>query len=92
MAKKYVPLHDLVLVEKLDSESKQGNILLPTNAQKYNRGIVKQIGPGRKDMNGYDILINLCVGDVVMFERSLHLEGNLFLVKETDIFCTVVEE
>lgn len=91
MSKEYFPLHDLVLVEKLDSENKQGSILLPTNSQKFNRGLVKKIGPGRKDMYGGDIRINLYEGDVVMFERCLHLEGNLFLVKETDIFCTVFE-
>jgi len=68
------PMFDCILVKKMDETDKStGGIALVGNEAKdrFERGIVKAVGPGRR--SNQDVLISLTVkaGDKVMFDRGI---------------------
>jgi chaperonin GroES len=93
MAKtKYRPLHDRVVVRRLNAEEKtKGGIIIPDTAQeKPQQGEVTAVGPGGRDEAGKLIPIDLKVGDKVLFGKwsgtEVKLDGEeLLIMKESDI-------
>jgi chaperonin GroES len=90
------PLHDRVIVKRLDTERKTSSgIVIPDNAaEKPDQGEVMAIGPGKKDDNGKLIPVDLKVGDRVLFGKysgqTVKVEGDeLLVMREEDIMGVI---
>ena len=71
---KFRPLHDRVVVKRIDAEEKTaGGIIIPDTAQeKPSQGEIVAIGPGGRDEAGKLIPIDLKVGDTVLGLNLAH--------------------
>ena len=93
MAKaKFRPLHDQVVVRRLEAEAKsKGGIIIPDTAkEKPQEGEVVAVGPGGRDEAGQLIKPEVKAGDRVLFGKwsgtEVKLEGEeLLILKESDI-------
>lgn len=93
MAKtKFRPLHDRVVVRRVDSEAKTaGGIILPDSAQeKPSEGEVVSIGTGGRDEAGKLTPLDVKVGDTILFGKwsgtEVKIGGeDLLIMKESDI-------
>ena len=95
---KFRPLHDRVVVKRLDAEAKSaGGIIIPDTAkEKPSQGEITAVGPGGRDENGKLIPINLKVGERVLFGKwsgtEVVLDGKeLLIMKESDIMGVLEE-
>jgi chaperonin GroES len=95
---KFRPLHDRVVVERIDPEAKSaGGIIIPDTAQeKPSQGEVIAVGPGGRDEAGRLIPIDLKVGDRVLFGKWSGTEvkidrRELLIMKESDIMGVLQE-
>src|SRR6201995_2088223 len=86
------PLHDRVVVKRIDAEEKSaGGIIIPDTAkEKPQEGRVVAIGPGGRDEAGKLIPIDVKVGDRVLFGKwsgtEVKIDGVEYLImKESDI-------
>jgi chaperonin GroES len=86
------PLHDRVLVKRIDAEAKtKGGIIIPdTVKEKPSEGRVIAVGPGGRDEAGKLIPIDIKVGDRVLFGKwsgtEIKIGGDdLLIMKESDI-------
>src|ERR1700761_632709 len=99
MAKsKFRPLHDRVVVKRIDAEEKtKGGIIIPDTAkEKPSQGEITAVGPGGRDENGKLIPIDLKVGDRVLFGKwsgtEVKLDGQeLLIMKESDIMGVLTD-
>lgn len=89
---KFRPLHDRVVVKRIDAEEKtSGGIIIPDTAkEKPQQGEVVAVGPGGRDEHGKLIPIDVKVGDVVLFGKwsgtEVKIDGvELLIMKESDI-------
>ena len=97
MAKlKFRPLHDRVVVRRIDAEEKsKGGIIIPDTAkEKPSQGEIIGVGPGGRDEAGKLIPIDLKTGDKVLFGKwsgtEVQLDGeDLLIMKESDIMGIV---
>jgi chaperonin GroES len=97
MAKlKFRPLHDRVVVKRIEAEEKsKGGIIIPDTAkEKPQEGEVVAVGPGGRDESGKLIAIDLKAGDRVLFGKwsgtEVKLEGeDLLIMKESDIMGVI---
>ena len=95
---KFRPLHDRVVVERIDAEAKTaGGIIIPDTAQeKPQQGEVIAVGPGGRDEAGKLIPIDVKAGDRVLFGKwsgtEVKIDGVEYLImKESDIMGVLVE-
>jgi chaperonin GroES len=95
---KFRPLHDRVVVERIDAEAKSaGGIIIPDTAQeKPSQGEIIAVGPGGRDDAGKLIPIDLKVGDRVLFGKwsgtEVKLDSQeLLIMKESDIMGVLQE-
>ena len=86
------PLHDRVVVKRLDAEEKTaGGIIIPDTAkEKPMEGEVIAVGPGALDDNGKRIPPEVKPGDFVLFGKwsgtEVKVDGEeLLIMKESDI-------
>ena len=97
MAKtKFRPLHDRVVVRRIEAEEKtKGGIIIPDTAkEKPQEGEIVAVGPGGRDEAGKLIPIDVKVGDRALFGKwsgtEVKLDGEDFLImKESDIMGVV---
>jgi len=97
MAKtKFRPLHDRVVVRRLDAEEKtKGGIIIPDSAQeKPQQGEITAVGPGGRDEAGKLIPLDVKEGDKVLFGKwsgtEVKLDGEeLLIMKESDIMGVI---
>jgi chaperonin GroES len=97
MAKlKFRPLHDRVVVKRIDAEEKsKGGIIIPDTAkEKPQEGEVVAVGPGGRDEAGKLITIDVRAGDRVLFGKwsgtEVKLDGEeLLIMKESDIMGVI---
>lgn len=89
---KFRPLHDRVLLRRLESDSKTaGGIIIPDTAkEKPAQAEVVAVGTGTKDDNGKLIPLAVKEGDLVLFSKWSGSEitvnsEELLVVKESDI-------
>ena len=89
---KFRPLHDRVVVKRIEAEEKTaGGIIIPDTAkEKPQEGEVISVGPGGRDESGKLIPIDLKVGDRVLFGKwsgtEVKIDGqDLLIMKESDI-------
>ena len=90
------PLHDRVIVKRLENETKTASgIYIPDNAaEKPGQGEVLAVGPGKRNDKGEQIALNVKVGDRVLFGKysgqTVKIDGNeLLVMKEDDLFAVV---
>ena len=99
MAKlKFRPLHDRVVVKRIDAEEKsKGGIIIPDTAkEKPSQGEIVAVGPGGRDEAGKLIPIDIRAGDRVLFGKwsgtEVKIDGeDLLIMKESDIFGVIEE-
>src|ERR1700723_2986306 len=95
---KFRPLHDRVVVKRIDAEEKTaGAIFIPDSAkEKPSQGEIPAVGPGGRDESGKRIPIDLKVGDRVLFGKWSGTEVKLdsvdyLIMKESDIMGVLQE-
>jgi chaperonin GroES len=89
---KFRPLHDRVVVRRIDAETKSaGGIIIPDTAkEKPQQGEVIAVGPGAQDEQGRLTPLDVKVGDAVLFGKwsgtEVKIDGEeLLIMKESDI-------
>ncbi|RLV60906.1 co-chaperone GroES [Parashewanella curva] len=96
---KFRPLHDRVIIEPLEVESKSagGIVLTGSAAEKSSRGKVLAIGKGRILENGTVQPLDVEVGDIVIFNEGYgvkkeKMDGKeVLILSESDILAVVSE-
>ena len=95
---KIKPLHDRVVVKRLDELTKtSGGIIIPDTAkEKPSEGIVEAVGDGARTEDGKVIPMCVKVGDKVLFAKWVGTEVKLngedrVIMKESDILAVVEE-
>ena len=90
------PLHDRVVVRRLESEEKtKGGIIIPDTAkEKPSEGVIVSVGPGARDDSGKIIAPDVKAGDRVLFGKwsgtEVKLNGeDLLIMKESDIMGVI---
>ncbi|MBS7543875.1 co-chaperone GroES [Ancylobacter oerskovii] len=90
------PLHDRVVVRRLDAEEKtKGGIIIPDTAkEKPSEGEVVAVGPGARDENGKLIPLDVKAGDKMLFGKwsgtEVKLDGrDVLILKEADILGVI---
>ena len=93
---KFRPLHDRVVVKRIDAEQKSaGGIIIPDTAkEKPQEGEVVAVGPGARNERGELVAIELKPGDRVLFGKwsgtEVKLDGQeLLIMKESDIMGVI---
>jgi len=93
---KFRPLHDRVVVRRIESEEKTaGGIIIPDTAkEKPQEGKVIAVGPGGRDENGKLTPLDVKAGDRVLFGKWSGTEvkiddEELLIMKESDLFGIV---
>ena len=96
MALKIRPLHDRVIVKRLEEERKtaSGIVIPDTAAEKPDQGEVVAVGPGTRDDTGKIITPDVKVGDKVLFGKysgqTVKVDGDeLLVMREEDIMGVV---
>ena len=95
---KFRPLHDRVVVRRIEAEEKTaGGIIIPDTAkEKPQQGEIIAVGPGGRDESGKLIPLDVQVGDRVLFGKwsgtEVKLDGVEYLImKESDIMGVLVD-
>ena len=90
------PLHDRILVQRLDAETKTaGGIIIPDTAkEKPQEGEVVSVGNGAKSEDGKVTPLDVKAGDRVLFGKwsgtEVKVDGeDLLIMKESDILGIV---
>jgi chaperonin GroES len=90
------PLHDRVVVRRVDSEEKTaGGIIIPDTAkEKPSEGVIEAVGPGARDESGKLVPLDVKAGDRILFGKwsgtEVKLDGkDLLIMKESDIMGIV---
>ncbi|MFP5515811.1 MAG: co-chaperone GroES [Alphaproteobacteria bacterium] len=93
---KFRPLHDRVVVKRLESDTKtKGGIIIPDTAkEKPQEGEVIAVGPGARDESGKVVALDVKAGDRILFGKwsgtEVKIEGQDFLImKESDIMGVI---
>ena len=93
---KFRPLHDRVVVRRLEGEEKsKGGIIIPDTAkEKPQEGEVIAVGPGARDEAGKLVPLDLKAGDRILFGKwsgtEVKIDGEeLLIMKESDILGIV---
>jgi chaperonin GroES len=89
---KFRPLHDRVVVKRIDAEEKSsGGIIIPDTAkEKPSQGEIIAVGPGGRDEAGKLVPLDVHVGNRVLFGKwsgtEVKIDGVEYLImKESDI-------
>ena len=90
------PLHDRVIVKRLENETKTASgIVIPDNAaEKPDQGEVIAVGPGKRNDDGKREALDVKVGDRILFGKysgtTVKIEGDeLLVMREEDIMGVV---
>ena len=92
------PLHDRVVVRRIEAEEKtKGGIIIPDTAkEKPQEGEVIAVGPGARDDSGKLVAPDVKTGDRILFGKwsgtEVRIDGqDLLIMKESDIMGVVEE-
>ena len=93
---KFRPLHDRVVVKRLEGEEKtKGGIIIPDTAkEKPSEGEVVSVGPGARDEAGKLVPLDVKKGDRILFGKwsgtEVKIDGqDLMIMKESDIMGVI---
>jgi len=96
---KFRPLHDRVLVRRIEAEEKTaGGIIIPDTAkEKPMQGEVVAVGPGARDEQGKVQPLDVKPGDRVLFGKwsgtEVKIDGeDLLIMKESDILGVIEDK
>jgi len=88
---KFTPLHDRVLISRLEEKKTKSGIIIPDTAkEKPAEGVVKAVGPGQVNDVGKVAPLSVKIGDKVLFAKwggsEVKIDDEDFLImKESDI-------
>ena len=91
------PLHDRVIVKRLEEERKtaSGIVIPDAAAEKPDQGQVLSVGPGKRDENGKHVTLDVKVGDRVLFGKyagqTVKVDGEEILVMREEDIMGVLE-
>lgn len=92
------PLHDRVLIKRLEENNKTaGGIIIPDTAkEKPSEGLIEAVGDGARTEDGKIIPLNVKVGDKVLFGKWSGTEVKVngeerLIVKESEILGVIEE-
>ena len=95
---KFRPLHDRVVVKRIDADEKSaGGIIIPDTAkEKPSQGEIIAVGPGGRDEAGKLVPLDVQVGNRVLFGKwsgtEVKIDGVEYLImKESDIMGVLEE-
>jgi chaperonin GroES len=95
---KFRPLHDRVVVKRIDADEKSaGGIIIPDTAkEKPSQGEVIAVGPGGRDEAGKLVPLDVHAGNRVLFGKwsgtEVKIDGVEYLImKESDIMGVLEE-
>jgi chaperonin GroES len=93
---KFRPLHDRVVVKRIESDEKtKGGIIIPDTAkEKPQEGEIVAVGPGARDESGKLVALDVKKGDRVLFGKwsgtEVKIDGaDLLIMKESDIMGVI---
>ena len=93
---KFRPLHDRVVVKRIDAEEKTaGGIIIPDTAkEKPMEGEIIAAGPGARNEAGQLLPLDVKVGDRILFGKwsgtEIRLDGeDLLIMKESDVMGVI---
>ena len=93
---KFRPLHDRVVVRRLEGEEKtKGGIIIPDTAkEKPQEGEIIAAGPGARDEQGKVVPLDVKPGDRVLFGKwsgtEVKIDGeDMLIMKESDILGVI---
>ena len=93
------PLHDRILVRRVESEEKtKGGIIIPDTAkEKPQEGEVVAIGPGARNEAGQIQALDVKAGDRILFGKwsgtEIKINGeDLLIMKESDVLGVIEAE
>jgi chaperonin GroES len=98
MATKVRPLHDRIILERIeDTEDQVGGIIIPDTAkEKPQQGKVIAVGKGKVKDDGGVTPLDVKKGDTVLFGKysgqEIKLDGNEFLIMREDEILGVIEK
>ncbi len=91
------PLHDRVIVQRIEEEEKtKGGIIIPDTAkEKPQEGKVIAVGAGKILENGTKLALDVKAGDKILFGKysgtEIKIEGDEFLMMREDDILGVIE-
>jgi len=97
MAAKIRPLHNRLIVKRIDEDAKTaGGIIIPDTAkEKPQQGTVVSAGPGKRDDKGNIVAMDVKAGDRVLFSKysgnEVNLDGAEHLIITEDDVLAVLE-
>ena len=92
------PLHDRILVERVEEETRKGGIIIPDSAkEKPQQGKVIAVGPGRFDENGKRVEMDVKKGDRILFGKYSGNEIRIgeeehLIMREDDVLAIIEKE
>jgi chaperonin GroES len=95
---KIKPLHDHILVERVEEEMKKGGIIIPDTAkEKPQQGKVIAVGDGRRDEKGNKIPLDVKKGNIILFGKYAGteirlMEKDYLIIREDDVLGIVEKE
>lgn len=94
---KFRPLHDRILVKRIQSEEKTaGGLYIPDNAkEKPMEGLVIAVGTGKRQDDGSLVVPDVKVGETVLFGRysgsEIKIDGKEHIVMREDDLLGIIE-
>lgn len=92
------PLHDRIIVERLEEESKTaGGLIIPDTAkEKPQKGKIIAAGKGKVTEDGKVLTLDVKVGDIILFGKysgtEIKVEGKEYLMMREDDVLGVIEK
>ena len=92
------PLHDRVVVKRLDAETTTASgLIIPDNAtEKPDQGVVLAVGQGRRTEAGSIVPMSVNVNDKVLFGKfagqTVKIQGEEVLILNEEEIYAVIEE
>lgn len=91
------PLHDRIIVERLEEETKTaGGLIIPDTAkEKPQQGKIIAVGKGKKTEDGKILPLDVKVGDKILFGKyagtEIKIEGHEYLMMREEDVLGVIE-
>jgi chaperonin GroES len=91
------PLHDRILVQRIEEEEQQvGGIIIPDSAkEKPQQGKVVAVGNGKADKDGKRVTLDVKEGDTILFGKysgqEVRVDGEDYLIMREDEVLAVIE-
>ena len=97
MATKFTPLHDRILVRRIEEgETTRGGIIIPDSAkEKPQEGEVVAVGAGKRNEKGERVAMDVKAGDRILFGKysgsDIKIDGVEYLIMREDEVLGVLE-